>query len=128
MSPVTIDPPVALPDLQPAPDALALVLHERPIAQETLHSYLERVPRHVELVVGPEGGFSPREVETLLSRGFQPLYLGHVDWYVDYSHGIRLVRQQMTVEGVEMSVADVLADPDLHVLLSDEGVVTNPRY
>lgn len=58
----------------------------------------------------------------------QPLYLGHVDWYVDYSHGIRLVRQQMIVNGVEMSVADVLADPDLHVLLSDEGVVTNPRY
>jgi len=58
----------------------------------------------------------------------QPLYLGHVDWYVDYSHGIRLVRGMMEVDGVEMSVADVLADPSLHVLLSDEGVVTNPSY
>lgn len=58
----------------------------------------------------------------------QPLYLGHVDWYVDYSHGIRLVRQQMFVDGVEMSVAEVLADPELHVLLSDEGVVTDPSY
>ena len=58
----------------------------------------------------------------------QPLYLGHVDWYVDYSHGIRLVKQTMLVDGVEMSVAGVLADPDLYVLLSDEGVVTNPSY
>ena len=58
----------------------------------------------------------------------QPLYLGHVDWYVDYSHGIRLVRDRMLVNGVEMAVADVLADPDLCVLLSDEGVITNPRY
>ncbi|MFH1747058.1 MAG: hypothetical protein ABIG44_08440 [Planctomycetota bacterium] len=58
----------------------------------------------------------------------QPLYLGHVDWYVDYSHGIRLVSQWMIVDGVEMSVAEVLADPNLHVLLSDEGRVTNPSY
>lgn len=58
----------------------------------------------------------------------QPLYLGHVDWYVDYSHGIRLVSQRMVVDGAEMSVADVLADANLHVLLSDEGVVTNPSY
>ncbi len=58
----------------------------------------------------------------------QPLYLGHTISYVDYSHGIRLVRGMMEVDGVEMSVADVLADPSLHVLLSDEGVVTNPSY
>jgi hypothetical protein len=58
----------------------------------------------------------------------QPLYLGHEKSYVDYSHGIRLVRNQMLVNGQVMSVADVLADPNLNVLLSDEGVVTNPRY
>ncbi|HPM23233.1 MAG TPA: hypothetical protein PLP66_04970 [Phycisphaerae bacterium] len=58
----------------------------------------------------------------------QPLYLGHVDWYVDYSHGIRLVSQTMIVDGVETTVAAVLADPNLCVLLSDEGVVTNPSY
>ena len=58
----------------------------------------------------------------------QPLYLGHESTYMDYSHGIRLVRQQMLVNGVEMSVASVLADPSLCVLLSDEGVVTNPHY
>ena len=58
----------------------------------------------------------------------QPLYVGHVDFYVDYSHGIRLVRGYMTVDASSVSVADVLGDPELHVLLSDEGVVASPRY
>ncbi len=58
----------------------------------------------------------------------QPLYLGHEISYVDYSHGIRLVKNQMLVNGQQMSVAAVLADPALCVLLSDEGVVSQPRY
>ena len=58
----------------------------------------------------------------------QPLYLGHVDFYADYSHGIRLVYETMLVDGVEMTVAQVLAHPTLHVLLSDEGVLTSPSY
>ncbi len=58
----------------------------------------------------------------------QPLYLGHVDFYVDYSHGIRAVKKTMLLDGTEIPVADVLADPDLCVLLSDEGAVTTPGY
>ncbi|MCA9250901.1 MAG: hypothetical protein KDA54_07180 [Phycisphaerales bacterium] len=58
----------------------------------------------------------------------QPLYLGHVDFYADYSHGIRLVYKTMIVDGVEMPVAQVLADPQLNVLISDEGVLTSPSY
>ncbi len=58
----------------------------------------------------------------------QPLYLGHVDSYVDYSHGIRLVKGYMTLDGSPVSVADLLRRPDLHVLLSDEGTVDHPRY
>lgn len=64
----------------------------------------------------------------LNGQPIQPLYLGHGASYVDYSHGIRLVRDQMSVNGQVMSVAAVLADANLCVLLSDEGVVTNPRY
>lgn len=58
----------------------------------------------------------------------QPLYTGHVDFYADYSHGLRLVRQRITVDGAPTSVATVLADPVLHPLLSDEGAFTNLRY
>jgi hypothetical protein len=58
----------------------------------------------------------------------QPLFLGHVSWWVDYSQCIRLISQTMLVNGVEQSVADVLRDPKLCGLISDEGVVTNARY
>ncbi len=58
----------------------------------------------------------------------QPLYLGHTTAWVDYSHGIRLVSQSMLVNGGKKSVAEVLADPKLCGLISDEGVVMNGRY
>ena len=58
----------------------------------------------------------------------QPLYLGHVWWWVDYSQCIRLVSQTMLVNGRKKSVAEVLADPKWCGLISDEGVITNARY
>jgi hypothetical protein len=58
----------------------------------------------------------------------QPLYLGHNVFHVDYSHGLRLVKEWMVVDGAPRKVAEVLADPTLHMLLSDEGPVTQPRY
>lgn len=58
----------------------------------------------------------------------QPLYLGHVWSWVDYSQCMRLVSQSMLVNGEKKSVAEVLADPKLCGLLSDEGVVTNTCY
>jgi hypothetical protein len=58
----------------------------------------------------------------------QPLYAGHAEWYVDYSHGIRPVRRWMIVDGERRSHQDVLRDDDLHVLLSDEGPIADARY
>lgn len=58
----------------------------------------------------------------------QPLYLGHADAWADYSHGVRLVQNQMLVNGQATTVAEVLANPQLAGLLSDEDVVTTPRY
>ncbi len=54
----------------------------------------------------------------------QPLYAGHVDWYVDYSHGIRLMSQRMIVDGRPMEVGDVLKDKELSPLVSNEGPIT----
>jgi hypothetical protein len=51
----------------------------------------------------------------------QPLYVGHVDWYVDYSHGVRLIADEMLIDGEPHRVIDVLKHPRWHVLLSDEG-------
>lgn len=53
----------------------------------------------------------------------QPLYVGHVDWYVDYSHGIRLMSQRIFVDGRPMQVSDVLKDKELSALLSNEGPI-----
>lgn len=58
----------------------------------------------------------------------QPLYLGHVSWWVDYSQCIRLVSYWMTVNGERKTLPEILADPKLCGLISDEGVVTNARY
>jgi hypothetical protein len=58
----------------------------------------------------------------------QPLYLGHVSWWVDYSQCIRLISRTMLVNGERKTVAEILADPELCGLISDEGVVTNVRY
>ncbi len=58
----------------------------------------------------------------------QPLYLKHIASWVDYSQCTRLVQQAMLVNGERRRVAEVLADPSLCSLLSDEGAIPNPRY
>jgi len=56
-------------------------------------------------------------------RPIQPLYVGHWDRYVDYSHGVRLLAGRMIVDGRTLSVPDVLKDKRLCGLLSNEGPI-----
>ncbi|HUQ48080.1 MAG TPA: hypothetical protein VM053_07550 [Gemmatimonadaceae bacterium] len=58
----------------------------------------------------------------------QQVYIGHVDWYVDYSHGIRPVRRSMHVDGVVQPFEKIVKDTVLAGLLSDEGVLEVTRY
>lgn len=58
----------------------------------------------------------------------QPVYAGHADWYVDYSHGIRPVRRSMKVDGVMRPFEKIMADPRLRDLLSGEGELSILRY
>ncbi len=53
-------------------------------------------------------------------RPIQPLYTGHVNWYVDYSHGIRLVSRRILVDGKWMDYTSILKHPVLQHLLCDE--------
>ena len=53
-------------------------------------------------------------------KPIQHLYTGHVNWYVDYSHGIRLVSRQILVDGKWMDYKAVLQDAMLRHLLCDE--------
>lgn len=61
-------------------------------------------------------------------KPIQPLYTGHVDWYVDYSHGIRLVHRMIYVNKKPMDYIDVLKDPVLRRLLCDEEFCDCYRY
>jgi len=58
----------------------------------------------------------------------QPLFTGHTSAWVDYSHGIRLVLRDLTVNGQPATIPAVLADPQLCGLLSGEGAITNASY
>jgi hypothetical protein len=58
----------------------------------------------------------------------QPLYAGHNNTYVDYSHGVRLVQNKVWVNSVSMLATDVLASDTLYSLLSDEGQINRPFY
>lgn len=50
----------------------------------------------------------------------QPLTNIHINSYVDYSHGVRLIRDKILINKKEYSIEDVLKDPVLFKLLSDE--------
>jgi hypothetical protein len=58
----------------------------------------------------------------------QPLYNGHSESYVDYSHGIRLVQDSVTINGQPASIKSILQNDSLHALFSDEGRIPQPYY
>jgi hypothetical protein len=58
----------------------------------------------------------------------QPVYTGHVDWYVDYSHGIRLVYQTIFVDGKPMNYREVLSNRKLSALLCNDSDCTYFEY
>lgn len=58
----------------------------------------------------------------------QPVYNGHHANYADYSHGVRLVASTAILNGDTVQVAEILRDPELCVLLSDEGIIPKPYY
>lgn len=53
-------------------------------------------------------------------KPIQPVYSGHVWWYVDYSHGIRLMNAQVLLDGRPVILADLLKDPVLFRIVTDE--------
>jgi len=57
----------------------------------------------------------------------QPLSTVHGAHYADYSHGIRLVSEVVLINGRRRSVYDVLDDPELNGVLSEESVMTRIR-
>ncbi len=50
----------------------------------------------------------------------QPVTNIHIDTYVDYSHGARLISNKVLIDGQEYDYRRVLQDPLLHTLLNNE--------
>jgi hypothetical protein len=61
-------------------------------------------------------------------KPIQPLYTGHVNWYVDYSHGARFIYRKIRVDGKWMDYTDIMKDPVLKRLLCDEEYCDFYKY
>jgi hypothetical protein len=68
-------------------------------------------------------GWHLREGEVI-----QSLSTRHSRRYADYSHGVRLVAQSMTIDGEAHRVCDVLEDSELASLVCDEGALPFVAY
>jgi hypothetical protein len=53
-------------------------------------------------------------------KPIQPVYSGHVYWYVDYSHGIRFINNQVLIDGKTYLFTVILKDPVLYKIFSNE--------
>jgi hypothetical protein len=58
----------------------------------------------------------------------QPVFAGHAGSYADYSHGVRLVKNEIQLDGTPTTIQAILVDSTLAPLLSDEGMIPVPRY
>lgn len=50
----------------------------------------------------------------------QPIFLRHADFYSDYSHGTRLIWHEVTVDGKAFELEELMRDPEMFSLVSDE--------
>jgi 16S rRNA (uracil1498-N3)-methyltransferase len=57
-------------------DGLCVFCHQESIAPTSLHRLLDAAPARVTVLIGPEGGFSERELPLLIEKGFVPIHLG----------------------------------------------------
>ena len=58
----------------------------------------------------------------------QPLNVSHVDWYIDYSHGVRLVKREAKIDGKPRDLRPAMYSKDTNELFSDEGPIHRPSY
>jgi len=61
-------------------------------------------------------------------KPIQPLYTGHIYWWVDYSQGIRLIYRKIKVEGKWMDYTELMKHPLYRKLICDEEHCDFYRY
>ena len=58
------------------PNHLVFYFHELELEQTSLHRYLETKPASVTVIIGPEGGLAPEEIQLFKQAGFKGAWLG----------------------------------------------------
>ncbi len=62
-------------------------------------------------------------------KPIQPVYSGHVYYYVDYSHGVRLMNNRVLIDGKPYFLSDILQDFILYKIFSNEDIpMKQPAY
>jgi len=61
-------------------------------------------------------------------KPIQPLNVSHVGWYVDYSHGARLIKRRIEIDGKPYDLRMALISEKWSPLLSDEGPIRRVDY
>jgi hypothetical protein len=123
------------PLTQSREDAMTFLTHNRTIEDQIADQYLGelRAGHKKDVVITNRLNEKPNRVAIYgwhfpSGEPIQPLTTVHVDWYVDYSHGIRPVRATIKVDGEDTPYQQVLRDPKLHGLLSNEGMLSVSSY
>ncbi|MES2515227.1 MAG: T9SS type A sorting domain-containing protein [Bacteroidota bacterium] len=65
---------------------------------------------------------------TSIGNPIQPMSSVHADTYMDYSHGMRFIQNNVIYNGNPTTVKAILQSSTLHPLLSDEGIINPPEY
>ncbi len=65
---------------------------------------------------------------TSIGNPIQPMSSVHADTYMDYSHGMRFIQNNVIYNGSPTTIKAILQSSVLNPLLSDEGVINPPEY
>ncbi|MBC7696036.1 MAG: T9SS type A sorting domain-containing protein [Burkholderiales bacterium] len=65
---------------------------------------------------------------TSVGNPIQPMSNVHSDTYMDYSHGMRFIQNDVLYNGTPTTIKAILQSSVLNPLLSDEGVINPPEY
>jgi hypothetical protein len=123
------------PLTQSREDPLTFLTHNRMIEDQIVGQYLGelRAGDKKDVVITNRLNEKPNRIAIYgwhfpSGEPIQPVTTVHVDWYVDYSHGIRPIAKMIKVDDVAVPFEQVLRDPKLNILLSNEGVMSVFRY
>ncbi len=73
----SVETMMKLDDISPVSGGeVGLFFHQCPMEKKSIHQYLDGCFKKISLFVGPEGGLSQKDIETLEAKGFKPVYLG----------------------------------------------------